>query len=230
MQTSGNREHSSADSSTGGRTMVAAVFADPVAARRAVDELGAAGLGDCELEQMSPGRTLVTVVSGVRSSEALTILERCGGETGARRSQPAAAALAGQETEKSVRPAASDARSQRTRIALHGEVLHVRKERVQTEEVRVRKEVITEMRTIQVPVRREELVVERVPKGDSSQPPVPEEVLRIPLVEEQIVIEKHPTVIEEVFIEKRQIEHVQRLQVPLKREQLNVDFEGTGGD
>ena len=48
------------------------------------------------------------------------------------------------------------------RVQLFGEVLRVHKERINRGEVRVRKDVITENQTIEVPVMREELVLERV--------------------------------------------------------------------
>jgi hypothetical protein len=46
-------------------------------------------------------------------------------------------------------------------LRLHEEQVQVGKERVQTGEVQVHKRVVTEMRTMQVPVQREEVVVER---------------------------------------------------------------------
>jgi len=46
-------------------------------------------------------------------------------------------------------------------LRLHEEQLQVSKERVQTGEVQVHKRVVTELRTMQVPVQREEVVVER---------------------------------------------------------------------
>ena len=45
-------------------------------------------------------------------------------------------------------------------VQLFGEVLRVRKEKVSTGDVHVRKEAVTHMETVQVPVTREHLVVE----------------------------------------------------------------------
>src|SRR5581483_3860535 len=53
-------------------------------------------------------------------------------------------------------------RSEGGAIQLLSEVIKVNKQRVQTGEVRVRKEVRTEQQNIQVPVTREELVIERI--------------------------------------------------------------------
>jgi stress response protein YsnF len=49
------------------------------------------------------------------------------------------------------------------RIQLRGEVLRTFRERVQRGEIRLRKEVVTENQVVDVPVTREELVIERVP-------------------------------------------------------------------
>jgi stress response protein YsnF len=51
-------------------------------------------------------------------------------------------------------------------ISLHEEVLLAHKHSVQIDEVIIRKEVITEEKTITVPIRREELVIEHLPASD----------------------------------------------------------------
>jgi stress response protein YsnF len=56
-------------------------------------------------------------------------------------------------------PEATDAQN----IQLYGEVLRVQKDRVSRGEVRLRKEVTTTTQTVEVPVIREELVLERAP-------------------------------------------------------------------
>src|SRR5262249_30079252 len=50
-------------------------------------------------------------------------------------------------------------------LQLHEEELRPRKQPVEKGEVRVRKEVVTEHKTVDVPVRREEVVIERRPAG-----------------------------------------------------------------
>ena len=58
------------------------------------------------------------------------------------------------------------------RIQLREEELQVHKQLVEVGAVRVRKEVVTEHRTIEVPVQREEIVIERhAPNGAPSPTP-----------------------------------------------------------
>ena len=79
------------------------------------------------------------------------------------------AAYGAQEYARPDVPNVSQADEQRTRaeegisIDLVEEQLRTRTRPVQTGEVTIRKEVVTETRTIDVPVRREELVIERHP-------------------------------------------------------------------
>ncbi len=119
------------------------------------------------------------------------------------------------------------------------EELQVHKQAVVTGEIIVRKEVITEEKTITVPVTREELVIERRPvPGQPSDQPVyqgeemPIEVLkdggtlRIVLREEQVRVEKQTVVKEEVFISKRPDQELKRVQETLRREEAHIERTG----
>lgn len=66
------------------------------------------------------------------------------------------AASGATERESAAPPAAGE-----QTLRLHKEELRVNKERVQTGEVQVHTRTVTELRTVQVPVQREELVIER---------------------------------------------------------------------
>jgi uncharacterized protein (TIGR02271 family) len=113
------------------------------------------------------------------------------------------------------------------RIQLYGEVLRVHRDRVQRGEVRLRKEVVTETQTVQVPVTREELVVERVPvSGEQTAPGAnigEDSEIRIPLSEERVSVEKQPVVREEVQVGKREITNVESRDEQVRREELRVD-------
>ncbi|MBV9670665.1 MAG: YsnF/AvaK domain-containing protein, partial [Acidobacteriales bacterium] len=94
------------------------------------------------------------------------------------------------------------------RIQLLSEVLNVRKDRVQRGEVRLRKEVVSETQTVQVPVRREELVIERTPVEGQRMAAGQigsEKEIRVPLSEERATVEKRPVVREEVRVGKREV-------------------------
>jgi uncharacterized protein (TIGR02271 family) len=115
------------------------------------------------------------------------------------------------------------------RIQLLGEVLRVHKERVQRGEVRLRKEVVTEQQNIEVPVSREELVVERVPgegREATGQVGAGEKEIRVPLSEERVQVEKKPVVKEEVRVGKRQVEDTKRVSETIRHEELRGEEEG----
>lgn len=112
------------------------------------------------------------------------------------------------------------------RIQLISEVLRVRKERVARGEVRVRKEVLTETQNVQVPVTREEIVIERSPV--SGERPASGEIgenneVRVPLSEERVQVDKVPVVREEVRVGKRPVSETQNVSEQVRREELDVD-------
>jgi uncharacterized protein (TIGR02271 family) len=114
------------------------------------------------------------------------------------------------------------------RIQLLSEVLRVRKDRVQSGEVRVRNDVVTENQNIQVPVTREELVVERTPgEGREARGQIgTEKEIRVPLTEERASVEKVPVVREEVRVGKRSVEDTRNITDETRREELRVEKEG----
>jgi uncharacterized protein (TIGR02271 family) len=123
----------------------------------------------------------------------------------------------------------TDVQSGRT-IRLVGEILRVHKERVSRGEVRLRKEVVTETKTIEVPVTREELVIERAP-GDGreaagAQVGSGEKEIRVPLSEERVHVEKKPVVNEEVRVGKRQVQDTKRVSEQVQHEELTTETHG----
>jgi uncharacterized protein (TIGR02271 family) len=81
-------------------------------------------------------------------------------------------------------------------------------------EVRVRKEVRTDSETVEVPIRREEVHVDRVPlEGEvATEAEIGDEEVSVPVTEEEVVVEKRPVVKEEVRIRK-----------DVRREEIDVD-------
>jgi uncharacterized protein (TIGR02271 family) len=115
-------------------------------------------------------------------------------------------------------------------IQLLGEVLRVHKDRINRGEVVVRKDVITETQTVQVPVTREELVVERrdVAGDTPARGAVGEgREIRIPLTEETASVDKGTVVREEVAVGKRPVQEVRDLSGEVRREELVVDDQTT---
>jgi uncharacterized protein (TIGR02271 family) len=101
----------------------------------------------------------------------------------------------------------------------------VRKEKVSTAGVQVRKESVTQMETVQVPVTREHLVVER---GDGSGRAGAESAIRIPLSEERVHIDKDTVLREEYKVGKREITQDESVTDTVRRERLLVDDANAG--
>jgi uncharacterized protein (TIGR02271 family) len=119
----------------------------------------------------------------------------------------------------------------RSRLELREEQLDVQKDVVQAGEVRVRKEVISEERTIDVPVEREEVVIERHPvSGRQADAGVgTNEEIRIPVSEEQVRVEKTPVVKEEVTLGKRRVQDTERVRDTVRREEARIEETGDAG-
>ena len=96
-----------------------------------------------------PEGAVVTVHAPGREDEAIDLLQNNGADIG-------------DDAEGFDYGAASEPKEAKN-IKLYGEVLRVHKDRVSGGEVRVRKEVISTNQVVEIPVTREELVVERVP-------------------------------------------------------------------
>ncbi|HEX5912742.1 MAG TPA: DUF2382 domain-containing protein, partial [Rubrobacter sp.] len=104
-------------------------------------------------------------------------------------------------------------------------------------EIRVRKRVHTERERFTVPKKRVEVSVDRVPvEGDvpagdeaATAPQIGEEEIVVPVVEEEIVVEKRPVVKEEIRIRKEVVEDVEVVEEDVRREEVEIDDQ-TGRD
>lgn len=158
---------------------------------------------------------IVTVSADGRERDAERILQENSADVGTNAASFRYPAAMGQ-------PASSE----RRKIQLLGEVLRIHKERVPLGEVRLHKNVVTETQNVQVPTTREELVIERHAGGEEARPGCEmgrESDLRIPLSEEQVRVEKKPTVREEVEVTKRAVEDTRNVSEQVRHEELNVD-------
>jgi len=197
------------------------------------DALTEQGIPKDEIEyyqhEYERGSAIVTVQSYGRQQEASVILSRFGAYDARSRAEYM-----------------QDAHS----IQLREEVLQPRKHPVEIGEVFIRKVVVTEERTITVPVMREELVIERrsiatdsVDASDqlSNSPDLPDnqdqpigklveigegEAIRIPIRTEQVMIEKRPVVIEELVVGKRHVQETRRFSGTVQREVPHIEREG----
>jgi uncharacterized protein (TIGR02271 family) len=185
------------------------------------------------------GLILLTVRADGRAEEALAILRTSGADLGPAATMPGAreAPARGASARAGTAPPADAAAladlTETQRIALREEHLRIVKEQVQAGEVRVRKEVVTEQQRIDVPVTREEAVIERRPvtgeaarAGNVSDLREGEEI-RVPLTEEQVRVEKEQMVKEELAVGKRKVQETQHVQDAVRHEEARVETTGT---
>ena len=169
------------------------------------------------------GGILVTVQAGDRADLARQALTEVGADLGPSRrdfqDQASATELGRDRTEGS------------ERLELREEELDVDTREVQAGEVRVRKEVHTEQRNIEVPVTREEVVIERHPVSgrDASSQDLGDEEIRIPLMEEEVDVQKRAVVREEIEVGKRSVQDTKTVSDTVRREEATVESTGDVG-
>jgi uncharacterized protein (TIGR02271 family) len=135
----------------------------------------------------------------------------------------------GRATDRTVR-----ADTDEVRVPISEEVAQVRKEQRQTGEVALRKETEVETQHISTPVTETRVVAERRPVPPGQQYNVdPDattlregETMRVPVVEEQVRVEKVPRVTEEVVLHKQQQTRQVEQDIPVRRERVRVEEEG----
>ena len=165
------------------------------------------------------GGILVTVDAGTRSVEARQLLTETGADLG-----PTARAVRGTGDLAGT--------TDQERLELREEQLDVDTRQVKAGEVRVRKDVVTEQRNIEVPVTREEVVIERRPvsgREASDQTIGEEDEVRIPLMEEEVDVKKRAVVREEVSVGKRPVQETKNVSETVRREEARIDSEGDVG-
>jgi uncharacterized protein (TIGR02271 family) len=167
-------------------------------------------------QEFRSGRTLVTVKADGRYDEAQALLRRYGAYDVT--SQGGAAAMGDSATVHD-----------RDRIQLREEDLQARKTSVEKGQVSLGKEVVSEERTVEVPVNREEVYVERRAVDRPAERPVGEtagRTLEVPVREERVEVDKQPVVYEEAGIRKQEIVSNQAVSETVRREELRVKREG----
>ncbi len=115
------------------------------------------------------------------------------------------------------------------KLSLRKEELDIIKSSVQKGEVEISKEIIEEQKTVDVPVTREEVVIERRTLNNeiSDSPITDEEIIRIPVSEEKVDVDKHTVVTGEILAHKRVIEETEHVDETLKREEARINRVGT---
>jgi uncharacterized protein (TIGR02271 family) len=114
------------------------------------------------------------------------------------------------------------------RLTLSEEELAVGKRQVQAGEVEVHKTVETQHVRETVPVTHEEVSVERHPLtgGAATGAVIGEQEIRVPLTEEELVVDKRVVAKEEVVVRKHEVTETETVEADLRRERAEVTREG----
>lgn len=239
---------------TTNRAFVVGVFQDEAQAQQAMSDLMSAGFSKDQIRysvrkggsgitnslenlglpedeatfyngEFESGRTVVVVNTSDRQQEASQILSRDGGydytsRSGQTTGTSSYANTAGQATDYNTQAGQN--------VQLREEQLRANKQSVETGAVGMRKDVVSEQQSFDVPVNREEVVIERhAASGQPSDTPVGEgETYRVPVREEQVTVDKQPVVREEVSLGKRQVQDSQRVSDTVRREEARVERQG----
>jgi uncharacterized protein (TIGR02271 family) len=114
------------------------------------------------------------------------------------------------------------------------EQLHVGKETQERRaRVRLRKYVVTDTETVQVPVSREEVRVEQIPVGEDEEVsggPLGEDEAEVTLRQERPVVSKETVGAEKVSLSKETVEDTERVQAEVAKEHVEVEGVDTDRD
>jgi len=125
-------------------------------------------------------------------------------------------------------------RDEEARLRLHEEQLAVSKREVGAGEVDIHKRVQQEHVQQTIPVRREEVTVERRPLSGAADPnariAAQDETVRVPLYREEVMTEKRIVPTEEVIVRKKEIMDNQTVGATLRSEYVETMQNGSAFD
>ena len=149
------------------------------------------------------------------------------------------------ETDRNAVPAAGTAGYTETERATTGradldddaiirreERLRVGKENVETGRARLRKYVVTEHESVEVPVQREEVRVERTPLSGTEATGGTiggDETVEVTLHEERAVAAKETVGVEKIELDKQVVTETQRVDAEVRKEQVEVETDAERG-
>jgi uncharacterized protein (TIGR02271 family) len=114
----------------------------------------------------------------------------------------------------------------RTRLVRYEEELQAQKVSRQAGEVIVGKDVVEEVQSIEVPVRREEVHIERRPVTDQTATDAAfsteNETIRVPVMEEDVEVSKVVRPVEEVVVSKQQTEETREVRDTVRKERFEI--------
>ncbi|MCQ9333650.1 PRC and DUF2382 domain-containing protein [Corynebacterium phoceense] len=133
--------------------------------------------------------------------------------------------VAGEATDRN--PAAADA-TDKDALVRSEEQLNVEKENVKTGKARLRKYVVNETETVEVPVTREEVRVERTPISEEEaarlgNSEISEGDASVTLHEERVTVNKETVPVEKVELNKEQVRGTERVSEELQKERIETE-------
>ncbi len=117
-------------------------------------------------------------------------------------------------------------------IQLRAETLQPETRWVRAGEVDIVKQVVSEQKTIDVPVTHEEVVIEHHPvsgQPQASNTPISaneNETIRIPVNEERVNVEKETVTTDDITVGTRKVQETERFTDTVRHEELKVNREG----
>lgn len=122
-------------------------------------------------------------------------------------------------------PAYTPQQIEQERLTLREERLSATTRNVKAGEVTLRKEVVTEQRSIDVPVTHEEVVIERhaVTGQVATNADFKDETISVPVYDEKVVVEKNAIVTEEISLGKREVTETQHVTDTVRREEARIE-------
>ena len=119
-------------------------------------------------------------------------------------------------------------------VVRHEERLNVGTQEREAGHARLRKYVVTDHETVDVPVEREEVTVERTPINDTNarvdNGTIGEEEVDVTLHEERPVVQKEAVPVEEVGLNKQTVQETQRVEADVRKEQVDVETDVDRGN
>lgn len=119
-------------------------------------------------------------------------------------------------------------------VVRHEERLNVGTQEREAGHARLRKYVVTDHETVDVPVEREEVTVERTPINDTNarvdNGTIGEEEVDVTLYEERPVVQKEAVAVEEVRLNKQTVQETQRVEADVRKEQVDVETDVDRGN
>jgi uncharacterized protein (TIGR02271 family) len=115
------------------------------------------------------------------------------------------------------------------KVQIREEQLRPETERVKAGDVEIRKEVVSEVQTQDVPLTREEVEVDYRPvdRRPADQPIGESETIRVPVHKEEITgVKKETVVTGEIDVRKRQERETEQVSDTVRREEPHVEKEG----